>query len=340
MEISSHTIQFLLQSNPWTAYRTRLDLLVEAPDKPEVQAARRQMIVHPKVAALVEELNIWPGKVLNSHKSAGQLYHKLAFLADLGLQYDDPGMAPILDKVMAHASEEGPFQLPMSIPVHFGGTGEDQYAWALCDAPTLVYSLAKMGLKADEKVVCAKNHLFSLGRPNGYPCAVSKELGKFRGPGKKDDPCPYATLIMLKLLSLYEEDCTSGFARQSVDSLLNLWEHSTALHPYQFCMGTDFRKIKAPLIWYDILHVTDTLSNFPYAVQDGRFHDMLHCMLQKAGPEGFFTPESIWKAWDDWDFGQKKQPSAWLTFLVYRIAARANGLRLESHFLPARLTQL
>jgi hypothetical protein len=28
--------------------------------------------------------------VLNSHKSAGQLYHKLAFMAELGITKEDP----------------------------------------------------------------------------------------------------------------------------------------------------------------------------------------------------------------------------------------------------------
>jgi hypothetical protein len=39
----------------------------------------------------------------------------------------------------------------------------------------------------------------------------------------------------------------------------------------------------------------------------------------KANLNGQFTPESIWKAWSDYDFGQKKQPSRWMTLLALRI---------------------
>jgi len=44
----------------------------------------------------------------------------------------------------------------------------------------------------------------------------------------------------------------------------------------------------------------------------------------KADDQGLFTPESEWKAWKGWDFSQKKQPSAWLTFLAYRILNRTD----------------
>jgi hypothetical protein len=117
----------------------------------------------------------------------------LSFLADIGVKNNDPGVDNIIEEIFKHTSEQGPFQLPMNIPTHFGGSGKDEWAWALCDAPITVYCLAKMGLANDERVIKAKDYLTKLGRVNGYPCVGSPELGKFRGPGKKEDPCPYAT---------------------------------------------------------------------------------------------------------------------------------------------------
>jgi len=29
-----------------------------------------------------------------------------------------------------------------------------------------------------------------------------------------------------------------------------------------------------------------------------------------------------WSAWEDWEFGQKRVPSRWLTFLAWRIIMR------------------
>ena len=317
-------IENLLKSNPWTEYRTRLDLLEEPPESAEVKRARADMLNHPLLLALINELQEWPGKVLNSHKSSGQLFHKLSFLADLGINVGDRDMSNIIGQVMKNTSDEGVFQLPMNIPVHFGGSGKDQFAWALCDAPVLVYCLAKMGLKKDDRVMAAKKFLACYCRDNGFPCTVSKELGKFRGPGRKQDPCPYATQVMLKLLNLFDEERESARIKILVESLLNLWEQSKVLHPYMFFMGTDFRKLKAPFIWYDILHVADTLSGVQGIHNDQRFLEMVELIRLKADTDGFYTPESEWKAWKDWDFGQKKKPSPWLTFLVYRILKRTN----------------
>jgi hypothetical protein len=92
-----------------------------------------------------------------------------------------------------------------------------------------------------------------------------------------------------------------------------------------FFMGTDFRKLKAPLVWYDILHVLDVLSAFPWLRQDTRLLDMLGVLKNKADDQGCFTPESVWTVWKDWDFGQKRAPSRWLTFLAWRIIRRVEA---------------
>jgi hypothetical protein len=92
-----------------------------------------------------------------------------------------------------------------------------------------------------------------------------------------------------------------------------------------FFMGTDFRKLKAPLFWYDILHVLDVLSHFEWTWKDKRFQQMLHVVESKTNAEGQFVPESIWTAWKEWDFSQKKIPSRGLTFFVERISKRVTA---------------
>jgi hypothetical protein len=164
----------------------------------------------------------------------------------------------------------------------------------------------------------------SLIRENGWPCAVSPELGKFRGPGRKDDPCPYATLVMLKVLAHAPDIRESKAAEIGVETLLSLWAESNEKHPYMFFMGTDFRKLKAPLFWYDILHVLDVLSHFAWTRKDKRFQQMLKTVEAKANSDGQFISESVWTAWKDWDFGQKKVPSKGLTFFVARIMKRVS----------------
>jgi hypothetical protein len=315
-------VDWLLEGEPWVEYRTRLDLLGQTGNDPQVMSSRNLMLANAQVQDLVAELSGWPWTVISSHKSAGQPFHKLTFIADLGLSIHDPGLDPIVARILEGQSPEGPFALPMNIPTHFGGMGQDRSAWALCDAPLIIYALAKFGLSCEPSVESAIGYLVGLVRDNGWPCAVSKELGKFRGPGRKDDPCPFANLAMLKALSEIPELRESSACHTGAETMLNLWNESTALHPYMFFMGNDFRKLKVPLVWYDLIHVLDVLSRFTWLKNDPRLLDMLGVLKSKADPQGRFTLESIWTAWKEWEFGQKKIPSRWLTLLAWRIIRR------------------
>lgn len=315
-------IDWLLEGDPWIEYRTRRDLLGRPEDDLEVLDARESMLASPQVRHVLAELAEWPGSVVSSHKNAGLLLHKLTFVADLGLRVGDPGVDEVVARVLEHRSADGPFQVPMNIPAHFGGTGLDQPAWALCDTPLIVSSLTRFGLGRQRVVQAAIEYLEALIRDNGWPCAVSKELGTFRGPGRKDDPCPFANLAMLKALSASPALRETAPCHVGANTLLTLWADSMTRHPYQFYMGTDFRKLKAPLVWYDLLHVLDVLSRFSWLQDDPRLLDMLALLKGKADRQGRFTPESVWMAWRGWEFAQKKEPSRWLTLLAWRIIQR------------------
>ena len=318
-------IDWLLSSSPWVKYRTRLDLLGETERSKDVKAARQAMLDHPQVKALIAELREWPGPALNRHNDASHLLHKLVFIADLGLRATDPGVDRIADRVLAHQSAEGAFQVKVNIPTHFGGTGKDQFAWMLCDAPSVVYALVKLGVK-DRRVKVAAKHLASLIRDNGWPCAATSELGKFHGPGRRSDPCPYANLITLKALAQTREwHDDDDVCHLGAETLLSLWAQRKTQRPYLFAMGTDFARLKAPLIWYDILHVTEVLMQFEWLHKDQRLREMTAIVKGKADKQGRFTPESIWQAWRDWDFGQKREPSAWLTLIALRVSKRLSA---------------
>jgi len=317
-------IDWLLSASPWVQYRTRRDLLGQPEDDPAVSAARGAMLAHPLVHGLVNDLADWPRPVLNSHKSAGHPLHKLTFLVDLGLRRSDLGMEAVIGQVLSHQSSQGPFQMLGNVSPAYGGSGKDEFGWALCDAPLVTYSLVKLGLGKDRRVQKSIRHLTSLARENGWPCAVSPELGKWHGPGKKGDPCPYANLVMLKLLAELPEEHNNPPVRTAVETALSLWSTSQSLHPYMFYMGTDFRKLKAPLVWYDLLHLLEVLTRFEWACRDARLLELIDLLASKADAEGRFTPESVWLVYKDWDMGQKKAPSAWLTFLAWRVLARCN----------------
>jgi hypothetical protein len=315
--------RWLLESDePWTRYRTLVDLLDRPEGDVEVQAARAEMVAHPQVRAMITEAAAWPGGPIKRHNDAGHAIYKLVALADFGLRADDPGMSPIAEAVLAHQSPEGPFQSVLNVAPSFGGTGEDTWSWMACDAPSLVYALLVFGLGDDERVRKAVYHLVELIAGNGWRCRVAPELGKFRGPGRKDDPCPIANVYALKALSQIPELVDSPAAHAGADMLLWHWGPECERKVYLFGVGTKFRRLKYPFVWYDVLHVTDVLSRFPFVRQDARFREMVAAVTAQADEEGRYTAASMYRAWKGWSFADKKNPSPWLTFLALRIQKR------------------
>ena len=71
-----------------------------------------------------------------------------------------------------------------------------------------------------------------------------------------------------------------------------------------------------------MLHVLDVLTQFPWLRPDPRLRELAALVRRKADAQGCYTPESVWKAWSEWDFGQKKAPSPWITLLVLRALGR------------------
>ena len=323
--MTKEMIAWLLAADePWTRYRTLVDLLDCPTDAPEAQAARSEMLAHPLVRTLIEEAATWPGYALKRHNDARHPIHKFSTLADFGVRVDDPGVGPALEAVLAHQSPEGAYQCVVNVPTAFGGTGEDAWTWMACDAPTLLYALLAMGRGDDPRVELAVEHLAGLVQENGWRCAASQDLGgTFKGPGRRSDPCPVANVCALKALAAAAPELLdSPAARAGTEMLLWHWEHQTGRKLFLFGIGTDFRKLKYPFVWYDILHVVDVLSRFPFVRPDPRLREMVGTITAQADAGGRYTTSSMYRAWKGWSFADKKHPSPWLTFLVLRVLKR------------------
>lgn len=312
--------KFSERSDNWLKYAIRLNLLHES--KETLAECRNLALADSRIQNCLNDVAHFHEKPVTNHKNPDLPVHKLMFLFDLGFGVDVPEIQAAVKEILTHKDEHGVYQSITNIPKHFGGTGEDVFSWCLCDAPLLMHALLKAGMNYTKYVKPGVDYLISLYRDNGFPCAASPELGKFHGPGKKDDCCPYATLIMADLLSQVPEYRDSRPAISTIHALLDLWENSREQHPYIFYMGTDFRKLKAPSCWYDIVSVAGVLSKYEFARSDPRFLEMITMIKDKQDGDGFFTPESVYQVMKEWDFGQKKVPSPYLTYLCLRIFER------------------
>ena len=277
-----------------------------------------------RIKKILDELTQWPCREIRTHKDVDHPLHKLSFLAELGMNKNDPTIELILNRIFKHQSEEGPFQVLINIPKHFGGSGQPMMSWVLSDAPVLLYAVIKLNNREiNEKIKKGIEYIAGLISDNGWHCIAAKELGKFKGPGRKDDPCPYATLFSLKMLSLTSENDYKDEKRIGINTLLDLWDRRKETKPYLFGMGTDFKKLKLPFVWYDILNVVDTLSMYPQIFGDRRFIQWINIIKEKQTENGFI-PESIYLKVKEWDFGQKKSTSEYMNAIIERIEKRIN----------------
>lgn len=310
-------------ADPWIRYAASTQLLDETREKHAALYA--QSLTDQRLRVWLADVAAFHDTVVSRHNSMNLPMHKLLFLLDLGFGSDVPQIGSAVEAILRRRDGEGVFQSAINVSKNYGGSGETGFGWALCDAPLLATALLMAGVPYAQVQPCMDT-LQPFGRRDGFPCAVSAELGSFHGPGRRQDDCPYATLAMLRLLSQVPALAEGDTARDCVDGLLALWEHSRERHPYLFYMGTDFRKLKAPLVWYDIVAVLDVLSRFAFAQQDPRFQDMAALLASKQLEDGRFVPESVYMACKGWDCGQKKEPSPTLTFYCLRIAKRIGEL--------------
>jgi len=365
-------LDWLLSSDePWTRYRTLVDLL-DLPEKdPDVAAARAAMLAHPQVQGLIATAATWPGGPIKRHNDAGHTLYKLCVLADMGVRANDPGMPQVVKGVMVHAANEGALLSLLNIAPAFGGTGENTWAWIMCDAPSLLYALLLFHEGVESTPALSRSarlteppyegdiprdttlailppalsnaakHVSSLAFENGWHCTGAPEIGKFRGPGKRADPCPIANVLALKALARVPALHRAAGIDSGAEMLLAHWESSqvargahggsgsetslTTTKPYLFGCGSDYRKLKYPFVWYDILHVLEALSPYPFVHSDPRFQDMLTAATSQADGDGRYTAGAMYMPWKGWSFADKKQRSPWLTFLVLRIQRRTGS---------------
>lgn len=286
----------------WLRYAVELQLLDKQPD---VSPVLEDKSIRDIVARL-KSVNagipaIKSGRV--HYTETGKAYWDLFFLADIGLQIRDLGLEAEAEQVFRFQSADGSLTMPPNV--------RDDY---FCMSAILVASLARMGYRDDPRVAHYIQAVMRMQLANGGWDCYGDSYGR--------ESCPMDDLNVLMLLGQYERYRESPALNAAIDLLLAHWEDRT--NRYGFGVGKRFRALTYPAVKYGILRVLDVLSLFPYAVASRSFQSMLDFVHAKA-VDGRYTPEAADSAFAAFDFGQTKEPSRWLTFLIERIEKRAEG---------------
>jgi hypothetical protein len=306
---------WLLAGPEFVRYRTFADVLGRLPEDEEVQRARAAVARDPAVQRLLARRNdegYWggPQDIFKWWPRKDTTFWVLGVLADFGLTRSDARISRACEYVLSTQLACGAFGVaPPPTPYE-------------CFTGVLVAGLARLGYADDERLERAYAWLEERQRTDGgFWC---KNTGQPGGPREREPSCALGSLYVLSALTahpiLAESECCSRCAR----FLLGCWDNRGRIkyagHDSQ--IGAGWEKLKYPFTDYRVLHYLDCLSRTPSVRGDARLAEMADELIAKCDAHGRFWTESIHKAWSDFDFGQKKRPSKWLTCLVYGTLAR------------------
>ena len=294
-------LDWLLEGPVWLKYAIELQLLDKKPDvSPVLQDSDIGVIVNRLKDGNVGIPALKTGKV--HYTETGKAYWDLFFLADVGLTINDLGFDKEVEDIFHFQGRNGTFVIPPNV--------QDNY---YCMSAILIAPLARMDCRDDPRIATyIRDIISSQMSGGGWDCYGDFGMSSM-------ESCPMDDLNILMLLGQYEQYKENPKLNGAIDLLLEHWEART--HLYGFGIGKRFRSLQYPAVKYGILRVLDVLSLFPYAVNSRSFQSMLDFVHHKA-VNGRYFAESTDKSYAMFDFGQKEEPSRWLTFLIGRIDKR------------------
>jgi len=326
-KLNDNPIDWLLESNPWTRYRTLTDLLEYEKDSKEVNEAHACLIKDKSIIKLIQETSEWMPKAATRNNDPQITYFKLRMLSEFGLDMNDPGIDDIYKKATKHIQEDI-FACKGRIPERPEKGHEfvkpdlaaDVWHISPCNSPVITYSLYGLGYRTD-MVMKSIDKLKSFWDSEiGWFCHFFFVEGQHK---KVKSGCPIAGMMALDVFSVLPELKESIFSKNAYAPILFHKVFGKTL--YYFGRSKKFWTLKYPFAWYNGLYLADVLSRFDFLKKSPVLQECIDWIIQNQDKNGRFKPTSIYMPYKDWDFGNKKEPSPWITLLSCRVLKRYFG---------------
>lgn len=311
--------------------------LLDGEEHLALAAVERAAVLHdPATDRLMERLPDWEQPAeLSGHQHPAFAPNMLGLLADMGAAGgDDDRIEHLLDSMLEHQMPDGRFTMFAT------GRPAPQGAWGslLCDTHAITEVLLRFGRGDDPRVAHALqttlDDLAPTTQGRAWPCRPD-EVSGFRGPGRKHDFCPQVTLQALRAWSYVAVDRRPAELGDVARVSVRAWRERAGEKPYMFGHGSRFKTVKWPTTWYDIHAVLDTLGRYPTlwrgtdADPDDRraLAELVACLIAyNFSDDGTVTPQSCYRGFEDYSFGQKKQPSPFATARLLQVLRRFDDL--------------
>jgi hypothetical protein len=244
-------------------------------------------------------------------------------LADLGVTRATKGAVRVVESLLGNIKSDGSFPINIMIPKAFGGSGQANQDWIICDFPVILYALALMA-PGEGRIAPAIDKLMGLAGDKYYPCCGS--IPGFKGPGPKKGMCPCANLLVARALSAHPLARRSQAAWTAAMAVLEHWTSRKEKKPFLSGMGRDFMKLKFPMAWYNVLLVLHGLKGVEKVPSDPRYLEIAGFLMKKLDEDGRARTESMYLYYKGLEWSDKKKPSRLITVLTY---SALKGLRFR-----------
>ena len=323
-KLKADPIPWLLESEPWTKLRTEIDILGTQISSRKIKALRTEIINNPQIIQLIQEISDWLPSAPGRNNDPKLSYFKLRMLSDFALSHKNEQIKKIIKKADAHKINE--LFAVRGIPPERPKKGEkfqksDPFAdaWHVspCNSPMITYSLLALGCSNSsvQKSVSEISDLWDT--PQGWFCHYFFVNSQFK---KLNVGCPMAGLMALEVFSQIPELKESKQAKNAFAPLEFHWKHKKSI--YYFGRSKKFWTLKYPFVWYNALYLADVLTRFDFLKRHKLIQEIVDWIEELQDEQGEFKPTSIFMPYKSWTFGNKKEPSPWITFLCCRILQR------------------
>ncbi|MCG8696690.1 MAG: hypothetical protein MI922_01445, partial [Bacteroidales bacterium] len=307
-KLNDNPTDWLLNSNPWTKYKTLTDLLEYRELDSMVIDAKKQLISDKNIIALANETKDWLTVSATRNSDPKITYFKLKALAEFGLKYSDLDLQETVKKASEHIIEnlfgvrgQTPERPKKGEKYEKPDLAADVWHISPCNSPLITIALLELGVN-NELVANSVNELTNRWTNNkGWFCHFFFVESQFK---KLQIGCPIAGLQALEIFSKIPGLKESVHAKHAFEPIKFHKGYGKTL--YYFGRSKKFWTFKYPFVWYNALYLADVLTRFDFLKNEPVVQELIDWIISSQDKDGRFKPTSVFMNYKGWDFSNKK----------------------------------
>jgi hypothetical protein len=326
-KLNNNPIDWLLESNPWTKYKTYTDLLGYKESDEKAADAKKELLNDKNIISLSNETKDWLTFSATRNSDPKITYFKLKMLAEFGLKHTDLELQKTVDKATEHVMEnmfgvrgQTPERPKKGKNYEKPDLSADVWHISPCNSPLITTALLELSVKnnlVDNSIEELKSRWTN---KKGWFCHFFFVNSQFK---KLHIGCPIAGLQALEIFSKIPALKESNHSKYAFEPIKFHKEYGKTL--YYFGRSKKFWTLKYPFVWYNALYLAEVLTRFDFLKNEPVVKELIDWIISSQDKEGKFKPTSVFLNYKGWDFSNKKEPSPWITFLCCRILKQYFG---------------